>query len=231
MRAGTILTQLVEFSFGYPDGAIAWQVLDQRGTLVTSGEVVPAADAVSAVITVGGEFQALAEGQLVETRELNWAYTVGGTLQSGSRRFRLEAFLPFGLSADGVRRKLGVEAHELSDETIDLVTAYGRFGQLVGAAQLDAIEELGGYPALVVCDAIEAMAAISLIPSLQVSLAQKESSGTNQYQRAKIDWDAIRAQLEDFVMSGQLVVNPAFDETTGFSPLLVRVVRDDIFTS
>lgn len=231
MRSGTILTQLVEFPFGHPDGNVAWQLLGQRGTQITAGEVVPAAGAVSVVITVDGADQTLANGQLVETRELSWAYTVGGLVQNGSRRFRLEAFLPFGLSADGVRRKLGVEAHELDDEKIDLVSAYGRFGDLVSGNDLATIEAAGGYSALVICDAVEAMAATALIPALQVSLAQKESSGTNQYQRAKIDWEAIRAQLDDYVAAGQRVVSPVFDATTGYSPLLVRVVRADPFTS
>lgn len=231
MRVGTILTQLVEFSFGPPDGNVAWQLLDQRGAPIASGEVVPTADAVSVVITVDGALQILAEGQLAETRELSWAYTTGGVAHTGTKRYRLEAFLPFGISADGVRRKLGVESHELGDDKIDLVSAYGRFGELVTSDALAAIELAGGYPALVVCDAIEAIAATALIPALKVSLAQKESSGTNQYQRAPIDWEAIRAQLDDYVSNGQRAVDPLFDATTGYTPLLVRVVREDIFTS
>lgn len=231
MRAGTVLTQLVEFSDGPPDAAVNWQLLDQRGALVTSGEVVPAADAVSTVITVAGEFQLLGEGVLAASRELNWAYTVGGLAHTGSRRYRLEAFLPFGLSAEGVRRKLGVEAHELDDEKIDLVSAYGRFGEYATGNELVAIEAAGGHPALVIGDAIEALAAIALIPSLQVSLAQKESSGTNQYQRASIDWAAIRVQLDEYAAAGRRLINPTFDATTGYTSLLVTVSRDDIFTS
>lgn len=231
MRAGTPLTQLVEFPSGHPDGNVAWQVLGQRGTLIASGEVVPVADAASIVILVEGVAQTLAEGQIVETRELSWAYTVGGNIHTGERRYRLEAFLPFGLSADGVRRKLGVALHELEDERIDLVSAYGRFVDMNGGQDLTVLETAGGYPALVICDAVEALAATTVIPALQVSLAQKESSGTNQFQRAAIDWDAIRAQLDDYITAAQRVVNPLYDETTGYTSLLVRVVREDLFTS
>lgn len=227
MRAGTPLTQLVEFSFGHPDAGVSWQLLGQRGALITQGEVVPAADAASTVITVAPNFQTLAAGQLAEARELSWAYTVGGVAYTGQRRYRLEAFLPFGLSADGVRRKLGVEAHEVDDEAIDLVSAYGRFSEMVTADELAFVEAAGGYPAIVIGDAIEALAATTLIPSLQVALAQKESSGTNQFQRARIDWEMIRSQLDDYVLSGRRVIQPSLDETADFGPILVRVVRPD----
>jgi hypothetical protein len=231
MRAGTPLTQLIEFSFGHPDGAISWQLLGQQGQLITQGEVVPAADAASAVITVAGSHQSLTAGQLVAARELSWAYTVGGIVYTGERRYRLEAFLPFGLARDGVRRKLGVEVHELEDDSIDLVSAYGKFTELVGADELAFIEAAGGYPAIVICDAIEALAALAVVPSLQVSLAQKESSGTNQFHRAAINWDDIRGQLDDYVAAGQRIVDPGFDSTIGYTPLLVRVIREDPFTS
>lgn len=230
MRAGTALTQLVEFSDGAPDGDIAWQLLDALGIQVASGAVTPAADAASAVITVTAEDNTIGDGVLASPRELRWSYTVAGLIHSGQLRYRLEAFLPLGVSEAGVRRKLGLEVHELGDEAIDLVGAYGRFSITVGQTDLDAVATAGGHAALVACDAVEALAALTLLPSLQISLAQKESSGTNQFQRAAIDWEALRAQLEQYVGEGYTAVNPTFDPTANSGSLLIAVIRDDVVT-
>ncbi|WP_156930373.1 hypothetical protein [Sphingomonas jaspsi] len=224
------LSQLVEFDQGFPDGDILWSLLDARGLTVASGSVTPAADSVSAIIFVSGDDNTIEPGLLASPRELAWVYTAGGMVVNGRRRYRLEAFLPLGLSEDGVRRKLGVEPHELGDEAIDLVGAYGRFRETVGADNLTAVELAGGHDALLVCDAIEAFAAISLIPSLQVSLAAKEASGTNQFQRATINWQLIRAQLEGYISDGTLAAAPELDPTLNTGALLVVVVRDDPVT-
>jgi hypothetical protein len=222
MRAGQALTQLVEFTDGRPDANIDWELLDGRGLQVATGAVAPAADAVSAIIVVSAAQNSIEDGVLASPRELNWSFTIGGLIQTGRRRYRLEAFLPLGVSAEGVRRKLGLEDHELDEEAVDLVSAYGQFQEQVTAAALDAAE---GHQAIVAADAIEAIAALALLPSLQVSLALKQSSGTDQFQRDKIDWKAIRAQLESLVAVGLTAVQPVIDETATFGPLVVPVVR------
>lgn len=228
MRSGTALTQLVEFSEGAPDGDITWTLLDGAGATVTGGTVTPEADSVSAVIAVPGAQNVISEaGVLFAHRELNWSYTVGGIAHNGRQRYRLEAFLPFGVSEEGVRRKLGVESHEIEDESIDLVGAFTDFRKKVTAALLDAVS---GDDELVVCDAIEALAALNVLPTLQVSLAAKESSGTSQFQRDKIDWKALRAHLEYLVATGYATVNPATDTTANLAPLLIAVVRADPVT-
>src|SRR5690242_17086046 len=102
MRAATALTQLVEFTDGQPDADITWELLDGRGQQVATDAVTPAADAVSAIITVTAAQNSLEAGVLAEPRELSWAYTVGGLVHTGRRRYRLEAFLPLGVAPDGV---------------------------------------------------------------------------------------------------------------------------------
>lgn len=230
MRAGTTLTQLVEFSEGFPDGDISWELLNARGIQVASGVVTPAADSVSAVITVSAAENAIEADTLASPRELNWSYTLGGLIQTGRLRYRLEAFLPLGLSEEGVRRKLGLEEHELADADIDLVGAYGRFQETVGEDDLDQVEIDGGHPALLACDGIEALAALALVPTLQIKLAAKESSGTNQFQRNKIDWDALCTQLQTFVDEAYEAVNPQYDPSADFGSLLTVVVREDPVT-
>jgi hypothetical protein len=225
MRAGTALTQLIEFSEGFPDGDISWGLLDASGNPLANGAVTPEADSASAVIMVPALDNDIVEaGALFAYRELSWSYTVGGLMQNGRRRYRLEAFLPLGVSEDGVRRKLGVESHELEDEKIDLVTAYSSFRETVTAAKLDAVTN---QTALAACDGIEALAALNLLPTLQISLAAKESSGTNQFQRTKIDWDRLRAHLETILANGYAAVNPLSDTSSQMPSLLTVVVRPD----
>jgi hypothetical protein len=227
MRAGTALTQLVEFADGFPDANISWSLLDGAGAEVANGSVVPVADSVSAIITVTGAENTLGAGELYGSRELNWSYAVAGIIRSGTVRYQLEAFLPLGVSPEGVRRKLGVEPHEVEDDTIDLVGAYSRFQDTIGEANLTAVVAAGGLEALVARDGIEALAALMLIPSLQIRLAAKQSSGTDQFQRASIKWDELRAQLNDLVAQAYTAVDPTFDETAELGALLVTVVRSD----
>jgi hypothetical protein len=224
MRSGLPLTQLVLFSDGFPDGDISWELLDGTGATVTSGVVTPAAASVSAIITLTGAQNTIEAGVVSSPRELQWSYAVAGVLRNGRHRYRLEIFLPFGVSEQGVRRKLGLEDEELDDDVVDLATAYQAFQELVGATALAAAT---GYTAQLACDAIEAMAALPLLPALQVSLASKESSGTNQYQRAKVDWDRLLAQLERYVQDGALAVDPTYDPSANYGAILVPAVRND----
>lgn len=221
MRAGTIFTQLVEFSDGFPDGLITWQLLDAGGFQAASGTMTPVVGSVSAVITVPSASNTIDGNELSSSRELKWSYLVSGLARSGRHRYRLEAFLPLGVSEEGVRRKLGLEPHELPDEAIDLVAAYGSFRNTVGTNPLLLVETLGGYNALVACDAVEALAALALLPTMAIRIASKESSGTSQYQRQKIDWDQLKIALEGMVAAGHLLIVPSYDETVAFGALLI----------
>lgn len=224
MRSGLPLTQLVEFTDGFPDGDINWTLLDRDGAVVASGMITPAAGAASVVITVTGAQNTVEAGVLSSSRELQWDYTAGGLTQAGRYRYRLDAFLPLGVSEDSVRHKLGVELHELEDEAIDLPAAYGQFQEMVGAGVLAAVT---GFEVTQARDAIEATAALALIPALQVKLATKQSSGTDQFQRGKIDWDAVRAQLELYVQTGVTALNPQVDPLANYGTIFIPVVRND----
>lgn len=222
MRAGQAFTHLVEFPDGVPDGDVSWELLDGRGLSVASGTMTPAPDAASLIITIPGADNELDTGVLSGSRELSWSYLLSGLSQTGHQPYRLEAFLPLGVSVDGVRRKLGVETHELDEDTVDLAIAYGQFQNMVTSAVLDAVD---GYEASLARDAVEALAALPLLPVLSVSLALKESSGTDQFQRDKINWDGLREQLNRYVASAVALIAPALDETVNFGPLVVPVVR------
>lgn len=228
MRSGSAFTQLVTFDTGFPDAAITWALLDGAGTTVTSGTVTPVALSVSAVIAVSGTYNTLSGGALSAPRELSWHYAVAGLQVSGQTRYRVEAFLPYGVSPNGVRAKLGIEQHELPDDLIDLVTAYDRFRTTVSAVKLTAADSALDRT---IGDAIEALAATIVIASLQVRISLAQSSGNDTFERfAKIDWDALQASLGLYINAGYLAIDAAIDVTTGYGLLMIPVVRLDPLT-
>lgn len=228
MRSGSALTQLVEFSEGFPDGNVTWVLVDGDNVTITGGNVTPVAGSASCVITVPGVNNTVSSG-LYANRELQWVYTIGGVAQSGVNRYRVDAFLKFGVTEKGVRDKLGVELHEIDNEDIDLVHAYAQFENNVTAVLLAAVTD--AYTSLIVRDAIEAIAGLRLIRQLQVKIAQKEVSQTSQYQRAAVKWDAIEAALLDLIAAGYTAVNPTIDPTVNYGSIFVAVVRDpDVIT-
>lgn len=228
MRSGNPFTAEVTFDEGFPDAAISWKLLDGDGTQLTTGSVTPAAGDVSTIITVSGANNALSTGVLAGNRELSWSYTVGGLAKGGQIRYDLEAFLPFGVSCDGVRTKLGLDVDEVSDNEINLVTSYLAFQQVVTSATLSAVTDT--YSKLVVRHAIEALAGLRLVPSLQLKLAKKEVSGISQFQRADIDWTELSAYLNSLVAAGYTALNPDLDPANVGSLFLTVVRSPDAVT-
>jgi hypothetical protein len=218
-RAGTAVSIPVLFSSGAPDGGVDWFVYGPDGTTLGSGTITVPVGAVSTLIQVSPTLNALANGSLVSYRDVAWSYTVGGIAFSGDTRYNLEARAPFGVSADGVRSKLGVDAADLPDSDISLITAYHAFANRVTPARLTG--SFDDPTRLIVANAIEALVAISLIPTMSIRIAAKESSGTNQYQRQKIDWAALGLSLEGAVAAAENLLIPGFDPSDAYGSLLI----------
>lgn len=219
VRAATAASFPVLFSSGHPDGDVDWEVRGPDGALLDSGALVIPADAVSTVVTVPAASNTLLVGELHSYRDVSWSYTVAGVVINGEERYTVEARLPFGVSPNGVRSKLGVERTDLPDADIGLVAAYLSFEEQVTQDRLLAVSDPATQ--IAVTNAIEAIAALAVLPTMQLRVATKESSGTNQYQRQKIDWEAIGLHLEGMVHTGLGAVIPGFDTTEDFGPLLV----------
>lgn len=228
MRSGTAFTHLVEL-VGTPDGALTWALTDAGGTAVTNGTITPDVGAVSVLLTIPSINNTLGVGIRTGSRDLTWSYAVEGVIQSGSVQYLLEARIPFAVSPMGVRTKLGLGAVEdLGDDEIPLMKAYLVFEESVGSVELAAVT--GDLAQLRVVDAIEAIAALSLLPSLQVRIAERESSGTNQYARGKIDWQQLQEDLQAMVQEGEAAANSALVAGSNGTSLLQLVTPDvDLF--
>jgi len=212
LRGSTAASFPVMFASGHPDADVSWTLFGPAGTIIRSGTVPVSADAVSVALRTTALDNGLGS-ELHSYRDLVWTYDVGGVTVNGEIRYLIEARLPIGVSADGVRRKLGVEATDLPDSDISLVKAYLNFMSMVAMTALP--------DTLTVVDAVEAQAALEVLPTMTVRVAAQEESGTDKYKRQDIDWSAIADGLNSLVDAGVLDLLPVYDPTAGFGSLLI----------
>jgi hypothetical protein len=99
-------------------------------------------------------------------------------------------------SPQGVRELLGINANELADEAIDLVTAYFEVEDEVTKTLLDAALTSGTTKEVAANQAILARAALNVLPSLRHRIAQKETDGMVGFDRPEIkDFDHLHHEL------------------------------------
>lgn len=209
--AGSPFARQIEFSTGLPTGAISYVLTGNNGAGLLSSSVTPAVGAISALIVIAGTLNTCAT-PLLEMRSLTWNYTTATGVVSDRVTYRVDKALPFTVSAQGVKSALGLADHELPDEAIDLVGAYSEFLELVGETLLAAAAIAGDRTTLLANAAIEALAALSVMPSLQLRTAQRESSGTNEFSRfSNIDWSWLRDELLVKVDRARAALDGAFD--------------------
>jgi len=230
MRAGFPFSHHVLFEAGSPTGDLAWYLRDGTGTQVTAGTITPAAGSTSTLITVLATHNELPLGSLRAIRELIWQYPTAQGLQLGSIQYQLDGNLPFPASPDGVRNKIGVPSESILDEEFDLIAAYWDFEDLVTANALASFNNTQGKEAFRIADAIEAMAALSILSTLSIRIAQRESSGTNEYVRGEIDWRKIEDNLRVLVEIGRTTVQPGEAADAEYGSLFIVATGPDRLT-
>lgn len=196
MYSGLPYSRLVTFDDGAPVGAVSWVLRGVDGATIATGEVTPPAGAVSTVLIIPAEHNTVQETDpLRVTRDLSWSYLAEGQIRSGRERYFVEGSVPFPVSETGVRDLLGAPAHNLPDREIDLISAYWSLRSTVGEQELFAFEGLDGEDATVIARAIEAKAALELLPTMPLRIAEQESSGTESFRRHEMDWEKLEEQL------------------------------------
>lgn len=231
MLAGAPFAHEVDFSTGLPTGAVTYSVLGNDNQPIAGLDnvsVTPINGAVSLLIVVPASANTVAT-PLFETRTLTWSYTTATGVVTDRVRYRVDRDLVFPVSTDGVRAKLGVEPHEVPDDNINLLMAYANLSALYPTGTLDAFAETGDRSTLMVANAIEAMAALILVPSLQLAVAKKESSGTNTFERfTPMDWEMLSGSLMSYVSMLDEIATPT--NTDDFSLIFFAVQRTDPLT-
>ncbi len=223
VRAGAAYGVLIELSYGAPDANIDWTLYGPAGVIISTGSVTVTPGAASVYIPVAGSDTAIPLGTYNSYRDLAWSYTVAGQHVSGEAHFSLEARAPFGASADGVRAKLGVtNAADLPDADISLISAFLSLQSTVTEPVLTAADPVS----LSIRNAIEALAALDLIPTMAARIAKKEDSGTSSFQRQDIDWVAVQAALEQQVSGALEELIPGYDPITALTGLFIVAQQD-----
>lgn len=225
MRAGLPSAYTASFRAA-ADGilVLTWTLTNEIGTSVATGTITPVSGAISQEISIIASNNTLSSGTFWGSRELAWNFNG----EMGFFDYSLEGRVPFGATTEGVRTKLGLTETDLVDEEIPLLKAYLNFQATVGAAALAAVST--DLAKLNVSNAIEAMAALALLPTLQVRIAQKESSGTNQFARFKIDWTILAEVLRATINEGQTAVDPTLaGVASGVSLLVLATPAIDLF--
>lgn len=220
------------FTTDLPSGALTYTLLGNNNATRIAASPTVAAGALSYAIVIPASDATIATGLMFENRTLSYSYPTANGVVSGVVRYRVDAFLPFGATTDGVRNKLGALDAELLDEDIDLIYAYLLFvGPRLNLTALTAAQTSGSLVTLQVIDAIEAQAAINLLPSLQVKLAVARSSGTNTFERTnKMDWEALKIALWAIVAIGANAIDIPTNPAGGSGFIFGLSVRTDPVT-
>ena len=232
-RELTPFTHIVEFVSGSPTGTFSYSVYDEDNLIVNALEnvVIPlGAGAISARIDVPAAANAVSK-PLFETRTITWTYPTASGTVNGSHSYVIQKRIPFPATPEGVRQLLGVSEKEVADEQIDLMGAYLAFRKPFTDPDAVLLPYMtsGDEDSYRVTRAIEALAALEILPTLQLALARRFDSGTNSYERwNRIDWEALAAKLNGMVYEAAVIVDPLLE--LAISPIFVLSTRTDPLT-
>lgn len=232
LEQNTPFSHLVEFTSGAPTGVFSYSLYDEDNIIVDGiedEEIAITPGQVSATITIPASANMVSKPWF-ERRKIVWTYSTTSGVVADSMSYSIRKAVPFPVTTEGVRVLLGVSDVEILDEHIDLLSAYFAFTELFDDdSVLDEFEISGDLTAFKITRAIEAVAALQLLPTLQLALARRKDSGTNQYERwNRIDWLALRASLDAIVFETVLLIDPT--GALDFFPIFQLSIRTDPFT-
>ena len=204
------------------DGStIHWSLRDHDGSEEVAATTLVGVTDSTAYIVVGSSHNALSGGRKAEKRTLLVTGTVGTKPFLIQHVYRITEFLNLGVTESDVRAFLGVDNGELSDDHIDLVSAY-----LTLDGTIDLATELAGDNHRYAEQAIVAQAVLDLIPSLNQRISKVETDGTNSVTRFALDIADIemraRAQLS------HALTNLSAETPTTFAPVRFTVRTDPL---
>lgn len=130
-----------------------------------------------------------------EARYIIVRYRAQGTSQEFKTAYNLFPFLPIQVTAEDVRSWVGAKFQELPDSEIDLVSTYYSLKASIGSNFTDAMSGTG-LATLAANKVLSLTAALKALPGLPAKLVKLETSSNASIQRNKIDFEALRSDLE-----------------------------------
>lgn len=232
LQENTPYTHVVEFTSGLPTGVFSYSVYDEDGNIVDGLEDVVVSlgvGAISARIDIPRTANQVSK-PLFETRTISWTYPTGTGTENGSVTYVIQRRVPFPVTHDGVRTMLGVTKEEIPDDRIDLLRAYIIFrDNFIDPTVIDPFAVAGDDSALKITKGIEALAAMEVLPTLQIAIARRFDTGTNSYERwNRIDWDRLQEKLQGHVTEAVLLIDPTIG--VDIIPIFTLSIRTDPLT-
>lgn len=205
---------LVDGEFVSPSAA-SYSVRDNDGTVVLGPLAVNLSTPLTEyVVTVLGANNSVGAGLDFENRTVELQFIYQGETYRLRKSYRVTRFLLYTSTAADVRRALGVLDHELSDDDVDLTLAYFEVRDAVTQAKLDAALVAGNSSTLYANLAVTLRAAINLVPTLQLRVAQATQDDNLKFTRlSKLDFDKLADQLMAFYDTALLGIDTSTNAT------------------
>jgi hypothetical protein len=144
----------------------------------------------------------------IEKRTMVVSWKVAGVPYSQRIVYRLSAFLNHTVTPDQIRSYLGVDARDLKDAEIDLIEAFLAAEERFTPELLDVALAQGGIVEQRANDAILYLAALRVIPSLQLRVAQEERDGPIGFTRQVVrDFSALEAKTRELLAEAVATVS------------------------
>lgn len=184
---------MVDEDFVIPSSASA-SVRDLQGVVVLPHSPLDVTST-STVLQIPAEATAIPPGRDFTTLFVNVTFIAEGRIHQQQHNIQLIPFIPLTTGPADVRQILGLPASELDDSAIRVHPAYFRLQARV--QDFDTALNSGTFLSLQANRAVALEAAIELIPSLALRVAQKVKAEDQEISRfSAIDWTALALSLE-----------------------------------
>lgn len=163
----------------------------------SSTAISNAAGAVAATITISGAANTPSSGSNTESRFLIAHWLSGGNSFQSQLVYILIPFLPIRAQPSDVLGVIGSNSSEFIESDVDLAGAAVLVQVAIGASTFMAALIAGNQNTIYVNNMIMYRAALEMTSGFRLKIAQMQKSDTAQFERAKIDFDALMKDLQD----------------------------------
>ena len=184
-----------------PDvGSVAYSVLDQAGTQLAGLVDLPITTSASTYqvpVIVPGSANTIGAGRRFERRKVVVKFQTNGQEVHASRTYRVVPALPHAVTPQSVRAFIGIEAHELPDDDIDIFGAYLAVEEDVTEAALTAALISGTAQEFAANTLVEMRTVMNVLPSAKQRMAQSEKNGVKEFSRVDLkELDKLSVEAE-----------------------------------
>lgn len=213
------------------DGTVSVTLYDTNGSTIsgyTDVLVELPLGGTSVQYVVPAEVNELPSGGAAH-RYVEFKFVYGEQNYTTSDQYELVNRVMFPVTPHDVRTKLGLQAAELEDNEVDFIGAYRKIQKAMPSVDFEARFVSGDYDLTYLKNLLVAVAALSVLPSLQLRVSSQEQVDNTIWRRlSKIDFETLEAQLKSEVDAETF--NLTQDDGTGLIILALLAVGTDAVT-